>query len=337
MADSGTNKKRKQRGSKKHKTNKKAKTTASEPSPDIESPSKLLELPAEIRNRIYEYATERTYHGYDAHDFPQLLTRHCSGCSGGHSPWPLPHDGMISSRKFFGLTQVNKQIRAEYRPIWLRNCSVRIHAKQIGGFLYRFCGLKHGTYDIAPKLLQISWDSDDMGSSESLDLLSLLEVIAHSEQSKIEFVPHQIAEGLDPDPMSRHDCPLCEEWIDREGLGSDDLIDYDCDHGDELYEMWVQNIMDKNFYIDELNTFLANRTPTWLANIRDRSILRVYLNTDFVYSDPSITISLTKAGATRQMHENKGTLWDFAREYVKSVGLSNLSGGLDLVVGVRTS
>ncbi|KAF2638771.1 hypothetical protein P280DRAFT_550868 [Massarina eburnea CBS 473.64] len=311
--------KSKEQGTKRcQKRAKTATAAASQPTAETKPPCRFLELPPEVRNRIYDYAIETVYHGWSSYHFPSLLVRDCT-----HNQYPLPY---LSSRNFFGLTQVNEQIRTEYRPIWLHKSSILIKAKHVTEFLHSFYGLKKDNYSMAPKLLQISWHMEE-DLDEELDLTDLLEIRARSD-TKIELIPGPIADDEGPVP----ECNECE--LDN-NEGNEDVDLFDCPHW-EMYDEWLDDTISSYLHLTWVNDFLANKNPQWLAQIRDGSVFSANFRHFVRRFEPTITINLSRAGASSVL--GKTTLSEFAKEYLSSVGHADLQdSGLEVVFGVRSS
>lgn len=264
----------------------------------------------ELRNRIYDFATEASYEGWL--DPPPFLMHHCCDVK---KQWPMTNT-YFTARKFFGLTQVCKQIRAEYRPLWLRNSSVRIHLSHLNLFLQVFHEPRW-TIETSPKLLQISWDhNDDFARGQHpFDITKLLHLRAHCPSTKIEFVAHGLAEGEGPD--LEDDCWVCMEDPDSDA----DDPDYECHHGEAMYEDWVDFMMREYWYLRGLNRFLSKKDPTWLAQIREHGILQVHLTLESLHGGEGVVIGLSHKAASRI--KGKGSLITLAENYLKSVGLAD--------------
>ncbi|KAI4910855.1 hypothetical protein J4E90_007111 [Alternaria incomplexa] len=78
--------------------------------------SPLLKLPGELRNRIYNYAQEPR----DVH-----LTR---------KPTQQHEQTNKTHRQFFGLTQVCRQLRSEYLPMYM--AQTKVHIQCVDSLLY---------------------------------------------------------------------------------------------------------------------------------------------------------------------------------------------------------
>ncbi|KAL1613176.1 hypothetical protein SLS60_001408 [Paraconiothyrium brasiliense] len=101
---------------------------------DKKRPIGFLDLPAEVRNRIYYYADERAHRlpPDELHDngyIPSIM-RYAPGNPG---PWPID-DCAKSSLKFLGLTEVCRKVRSEYNPIWKATAEFRIRYEDFGLF-----------------------------------------------------------------------------------------------------------------------------------------------------------------------------------------------------------
>ncbi|RYN46382.1 hypothetical protein AA0118_g12596 [Alternaria tenuissima] len=189
----------------------------------------LLELPAEIRNRIYHFTKEKVY---DEWLTPPLLSR-------GHK---IPIGGTISpsqlgTLRYRAFTQVCQQIRAEFRPIWLRQSCFRMELPAVAQFIKTYYP-KVTDYQNAPKLLLISWDhgliEDEFGevyedfdgldedSMEDVltDITLLVRLRAHCPTFTAKFVSRRVLEDDVPN------CPCgdcghsihcaCDDYCDHE-------------------------------------------------------------------------------------------------------------------------
>jgi hypothetical protein len=174
-----------------------------------------------------------------------------------------------SGRKSFALTQTCKQLRSEYRPLWLRYSSIRITFDNIGQSISTFCltGIK---YEFAPKLLVISWDTfyghnggaddtDDYGKFVDVpfEITALLRLRAFCATSVIKFVSHRLVENKLPNM----DCTDCDHKL-YYGCG------IDCDHQAARY--WdFEILMETYSFLDTVNDILAHGAETWLKILLD--------------------------------------------------------------------
>ncbi|KAF2710785.1 hypothetical protein K504DRAFT_465852 [Pleomassaria siparia CBS 279.74] len=218
--------------------------------------SRFLALPAELRNRIYEFACEPTLeseptsyaHDID-HDFhivcPRLLKQK------NHPRTYHPRYYLKDSqRTLFSLTQVNQQIRAEYRPLWMRQASTRIMHESLDEFLSTFFPTADKMKN-APKLLQISWKHKGYKQSKTTDLSLLLRLSAECPSLRCEFVSHELALGIIPGTLD-----LCTNCNSR-----------DCSVSELLYRRRVDRKKEEYGYLHSINRVLANKNDLWLQNI----------------------------------------------------------------------
>ena len=260
----------------------------------------------EIRNQIYGYAVESEFEGSWSDPVPLVLAR-------GQEQWPL-NSGKPSARKFFGLTQVCKQLRTEYRPIWLLNSSVRLMQRDIRLYIHTFydCAPK---WESLPKLLQISAKSPSRGEIV-VDLSMLFQIRAYSSRTKIEFIPHILTEEDGPwnDP-----CVDCE--ADAEILGYENDIFMECEHGHQNFEDFVEFTLEEQFpYLAGLNAFLENDNPRWLSDIRSRKVS--FVRIDFApFAAPDVLIYLSSNAKVVRKTRIMTRLRDFVNQYCKDRGL----------------
>jgi hypothetical protein len=94
----------------------------------------------ELRNRIYDFASEDQE---DADCKPRAMKKTCKA-------WNEP------TWKFFGLIQTCQQIRAEYRPLWLRNLTLSLSNSCLKDFVTTFLSSSDGLNDVL-KRVKIEW------------------------------------------------------------------------------------------------------------------------------------------------------------------------------------
>ncbi|KAF2831099.1 hypothetical protein CC86DRAFT_378009 [Ophiobolus disseminans] len=147
----------------------------------------LLELPPELRNQIYEFALE---------DYADLTYAPCILHKPDLAEAQLWADRIWTS---FGLTHSCKQIRVEYRPLWLRNLFIRSRYLQIAPFIETFLPsakeLQQG-----PKRIQSEWNrglGDYCGARR--DLTSLVRLRAYGSLDQFKCVPHKLVVGMKPE------------------------------------------------------------------------------------------------------------------------------------------
>ncbi|KAH7076366.1 hypothetical protein BKA63DRAFT_593681 [Paraphoma chrysanthemicola] len=190
---------------------------------------RLLELPAKIRNRIYDFVQERGVYWcalVDDDCHPLLSFR--------KDPFPTaPVPATFSARNFIALMQTCRQVRADYRPLWLVRAQARIRMYDLPRYMQSYFPTQ-ASLRYVPKLLQIAWyhGKDDKHGTE-FDILPLLQMRASRQDFRFEFVSHKLAQELYPQSMYDNDFPHIKDWmidctfeIDyMEGL--QDLINHD--------------------------------------------------------------------------------------------------------------
>ncbi|KAH7069358.1 hypothetical protein FB567DRAFT_598963 [Paraphoma chrysanthemicola] len=200
----------------------------------------LLELPAEIRNRIYDFAEEAvTVLRNDLLNgvcYP-LLSLSRDRASEDVRPTK------ISSRKYLALAQTCRQIRAEYHPIWLAKTRPRIRPGDLDHYIW--CYYRSlSSFKYAPHLLQISWHrgNDDI-QGQTIDILPLLRMRAAREDFRCQFISHDLAHRIFAPSMYAYGYPEVLEWeedceVDLNSLtGLEDLINHDG-------KKWLKDICD---------------------------------------------------------------------------------------------
>jgi hypothetical protein len=284
----------------------------------------------ELRNHIYEYAVETPSDFCCFPAVPPLLVHHSPQCTCDKNGWPVPDHGP-STRRFYALTQVCKQVRLEYRPLWLRNSCIRIKLRDLKCFLRMFYTKDVSTSLIAPKLVQVSWDHDtDYEEDQILDLTPLFKLYASCPTLKVEFVCHAVVEGQVPDLDYDDDCDIClEEFIDAgydPEAEPEALADWECYHEDlrssARFETWLDDMLDDEYgYLPYLNQFLSHRNEQWLADIRKDRIKHIGLKMKTHDADnvPEIHIQLSAEAAVKRCDEN--TLMGSARAFLENVGI----------------
>jgi hypothetical protein len=297
---------------------------------DKKAPKGLLDMPAgkcpiqrtslctmcqficvEIRNHIYGYAVESEFEGSWSDPAPLISPAREYPVQ---KQWPLD-PRKPSARRFFGLTQVCKKLRTEYRPIWLLNSSVRLMQQDIRLYIHTFyCGASK--WENLPKLLQIS-AKDPFNGESVVDLSLLLRIHGHSSNTKIEFVPHILTE--DDGPWIETPCMDCEAEAEMLGLNDGSLPE--CDHEAQNFEDFVGFTLETQFpYLDALNDFLENDNPRWLSDIRSRKVARVKLDLDG-YTVPDVLIHLNPNAKVVRKTRIMTNLQDYVDKYCKDRGL----------------
>jgi hypothetical protein len=206
-------------------------------------------LNSELRNRIYHFAAEAEFESDGR--VPPVITRSRQEptAATAHSP---------SGRTFVGLAQSCKQIRSEYRVLWLRGSSIRIKLEDVQSYMTTFYP-EAEDYCNAPKLLLISWDHENNGCDEDVlfDITLLLHIRAFCPSNVIQFVCRRLVEYDLPDI----DCFECGHNITC-------TCRAECDHEDTIEEVMFDVHVDYH-YMMVLNELLANSNGTWLKSLRD--------------------------------------------------------------------
>lgn len=224
---------------------------------------------SEIRNRIYEFALERDdFEGWENAvpllvrlDIRQKLKR------------PI-RQSENSARQFFPLTQVCQLIRKEYRPIWLRNSSIRLKYTDINRCLCTFYGCMHSP--ITPKLIQISLEDE---KEEIINLLPLLHRRMKRKDLKIEVVSHKIiAELAEIHKIDPSECVLCEDELAEGTTTSEELGRTGCVHTDFHFDTIVEMMSENYWYHPCLNRFLNHDDSDWENDITCDKIASVRLD-----------------------------------------------------------
>ncbi|KAF1837650.1 hypothetical protein BDW02DRAFT_543441 [Decorospora gaudefroyi] len=79
------------------------------------------DLPQEVRNKIYTYA---------ANDKERLIEKHVSRRS-----TETTSDAFFAARSYYGLTQVSRQTRQEFRELYLRDRAISVHIRDAQDYL----------------------------------------------------------------------------------------------------------------------------------------------------------------------------------------------------------
>ncbi|KAF2792517.1 hypothetical protein K505DRAFT_362831 [Melanomma pulvis-pyrius CBS 109.77] len=96
---------------------------------------RFLDLHAELRNYIYEYAVEQKINNVRTGNGTRLKKAPAGTTANSLANANHTHE---STRAFFGLTQVNRQIRSEYRPLYLKQNAVYIEVDSIPEYIETF-------------------------------------------------------------------------------------------------------------------------------------------------------------------------------------------------------
>jgi hypothetical protein len=276
---------------------------------------------AELRNQIYEFATE------DANDTRYALRINM----------PLIDPWEENNWNFFGLLYVCKQIREEYRPLWLHDLSISGTIQAIrcfsSAFLPRPKDLQH-----SPKRVQIEWDrgNDDRSGSEH-DLTHLLRMRAYNSGVHFEFIPYEFAGGNLP-PI--HPCWYCitvhDQELSRFRLGAqhfinpyeeagcfcppDDLVSNE-DYEPYMYAMMTQTKL--------LLGFICNGNTKWQQDIREEHIT---IQCRLARHDEPVTFRILCTGryANTNTKGDTADLADVAWELLDSWGMFEFSALQDM-------
>lgn len=118
----------------------------------------------EIRNRIYDFAEEK--------ENVSLVLR-----KGADAAQPTLDEGGAPKRQFFGLTQVSRQVRAEYLPLYRARTKIGINHVEVNKYIDEVLRVP-GEQDkdlVSNVVLRFNHRPlRDQGSDVSLDLLPLL-------------------------------------------------------------------------------------------------------------------------------------------------------------------
>jgi hypothetical protein len=174
--------------------------------------------------------------------------------------------------QFFGLTQSCKQLRSEYRPLWIRDLTVRLKTGIFSEFVATFLPTSKDESLLGPKLIQISWDHG-LDNILEKDLTPFLLLRGRLPDICFDFVPYRLAD-LKMEP-GEEPCEFCCERMHLEEHGHDpeDADGYcSCYDSDMDYEEWVMLEEDRMEYTDILKDFLSNNNEKWMADILAENI-----------------------------------------------------------------
>lgn len=229
---------------------------------------------SEIRNRIYEFASE--HDDYEGYEKAVPWVRYCCHSHCHHRicrnpQWPVDPN-RPSARSFLGLTQTCKQLRQEYRPIWLSQSCVRLRIFHVRSYIQTFYGCR-AHWSTLPKLLQVSFDHRD---DSVVSLSQLFRMRAACDTLKIELIPHELTLVNGPwDDRDPEDCPLCEE----ETISARLLAKRGCIHTEFHRESYEEYVLDEEYgYLSKLNEILNHNNSQWLDDIRSNTIISVRLD-----------------------------------------------------------
>jgi hypothetical protein len=169
--------------------------------------------------------------------------------------------------QFYGLTQASQQLRAEYRPLWMRALEVRLTLEILPEFEKIF--LPQSSKQLhAPKMIQISWEHGVDNHGVSDQMTSLLKLRARFPTLRYEFVPYGVADekampGDEP-------CDHCSEMIST-GRGEYyepwNDIDCECIDPETPYQEWIELEQGRMAYTQILGAFLHNDNEPWAKAI----------------------------------------------------------------------
>jgi hypothetical protein len=250
----------------------------------------------------------------------------------------------MRSRTFFSLTQACKQIRLEYRPLWLRQSLVLVDFDDLEEFLstfYRIPGRPEAWYRDAPRELTVSWDHDmtEYGDDETLiDIGLLLKLHAYSPTSLITFKCRRLLEYELPCAK----CDNCGACIHTDGYSDYDddseAMRYPCEHEDAIDEVFA-SLHAEYEYLHALNEFLGNSNTKWLKAIQDMPLNFVELACTMGEDSylPTIYIRFQKHSAPEQLQTRD--MYRRAVTYLTEMGMADLEDWQELhyVVGVQTN
>jgi hypothetical protein len=211
---------------------------------------------------VYEYAKE-----HDTRRFALHPTH----------PYPASHRKSYSERtwQYFAVTQVCKQVRAEYRPIWVQDLRVRFAStSEVTLFADTFLHYGSGNNHM-PKLVQFSWWHGS-NHGESFDLMPILRLHARSPSLRAAFVPYLIATGghtVDDD--------ICRSCLDQIGQ-FDDVSDFEnceCPDYDLTRSEWSAFKFEQMKYTHSIRNFIHNPNKSWLKAVQaDRLTVTCAIN-----------------------------------------------------------
>jgi hypothetical protein len=282
---------------------------------------------AEIRNRIYHFATERDdFEGWE--DAVALLDMHAGhGC--GRKQWPMSKAACYSSgRNFLGLTQTCKLLRREYRSIWLRTSSVRVRIFHLVPYIHTLYGCGSTEHTNLPKLVQISLNHDLIGEDD-IDLTQMLRMRAACPTTRFEFIPHELTLDEGPWIDSMVDCDVCDAETRNGEMSLEEFVEHGCPHEYLHRAEYADYLCSEEYsYLLALNKLLAHDNPKWLKDIRDRDVARVKLNTsDGDYYSPELTIRLAHDSDIVTEDLSEKSMLEAAYDYVRGRDLRSTNCG----------
>jgi len=260
-------------------------------------------------------ASDRAQSDIDDSDLPPLVRKE-------------EHVGPIlkaSGRNFISLTQTCKQIRSEYRPLWLRNSAFRIEFVDLNKFIATFYPSVKD-YSNAPKLLLIPWDHEDDAYDDTLlDITALLRFRAFCPTFAAHFKARRLIEMDLPDV----ECDSCGHSINCH-------CNSDCSHDDSIDDAMGELYMEYE-YLELLNEVLANKRPAWLKTLRDkRNAIKVECTVDL--ETQRLTVYTRFHTGTAPRYLEKTSMFSGATWFLNHNGFLDLAlrKDMDFVVGEAT-
>ncbi|CAN9398633.1 unnamed protein product [Alternaria alternata] len=188
--------------------------------------SNFMRLPAELRNRVYNYATSEAP--------SQLLVPVES--------FQLQQQAQRATG--IAMTQVSRQIRSEYRPLWLKHATFVIDWHSIHAFLQAFYP-KESEYGKGPKELILQYDQEhDYTFRKPTDITHLVRLGLAFAGLQIRFI-----QGEESDDQSDAGSTLTE------------LVQFGCINRDDRQKD---------------NNVAAEAKRTWRQAIQERTVTNVF-------------------------------------------------------------
>ena len=274
------------------------------------------------------------YDDYD--DFaPPLLVRNTKAAADSTT---VPH--VSSTLRYRALTQVSKQIRTEYRPMWLRQSCFRMELPTVAQFINTYFP-KVTDHQNGPKLLLISWDHGPIGneSEEESDddeeymdgvltnINLLIRLRARYPTLTVRFISRRVLE----DDVPNMACLECGHSIH---CGCDNGCDHEDTWDEALWEMrWSYH------YLTALNHFLANTNDNWLKTVCDTTILQPRVDFTFDIGTQRLTIYIRFSKGQAPSGFRLKSMYKPALDFLDRSGMIDLeaSESIDYVIGEATS
>jgi hypothetical protein len=175
--------------------------------------------------------------------------------------------------KCFGLTQLCKEIRAEYRPLWLCNLSISSSNAWIENFAKTFLSSANGWKNV-PKRVQIEWErgKDDI-PGEIHDLTHILRMRAYSLTTSFSYVPYRIANDW---LLGEDTCWYCIGEMEAEERDEDDfqnpVEDCTCAPSNLDEEDYVSYQYDLISRTSVLHNLIHNDNAAWHRQLLDDKV-----------------------------------------------------------------